>query len=204
MKAIRVHHFGGPEVLKLEEIADPVLGVGEVLLRVKAAGVNPYHTYMRAGAYRARVQLAQANPGEKVLIHVASGGVGSAALQWARAAGMRILATAGSEKGLEQVKAEDANYVFDHRLSKYQDEILAATDGQGVDVILEMLANVNLGNDLKLLARRGRVIVIGSRGDVQITPRELMAREAPGVGMGLWDKTEEGKGAIHCALQTGL
>jgi len=283
MKAIRVHHFGGPEVLKLEEIADPVLGVGEVLLRVKAAGVNPYDTYMRAGAYGARnpslpytpgsdaagiiealgndvndlkigdrvfttgtisgayaelavcartqihplpqrvsfaegagvwvpygtayralVQLAQANPGEKVLIHGASGGVGSAALQWARAAGMKILATAGSEKGIEQVKAEDANYVFDHRLSKYQDEILAATDGQGVDVILEMLANVNLGNDLKLLARRGRVIVIGSRGDVQITPRELMARQASVIGMVLWDTPEEEQVAIHAALQAGL
>ncbi len=283
MKAIRVHEFGGPEVLKLEEVADPIPRSGEVLVRVKAAGVNPYDTYMRAGAYGARnpslpytpgsdaaglveaigpgvtnvavgervytsgtisgayaeftlcktsqvhplpervrfsegagiwvpystayralFQLAQAKPGEPVLIHGASGGVGTAALQLARAAGMKIIGTAGSERGLEHVKAEGANYVFDHRQPKYQDEILTATHGQGVNVILEMLANVNLGNDLKLLARRGRIIVIGSRGDVQITPRELMARQGSVMGMVIWDTPEEDQFAIHAALQAGL
>jgi len=49
MKAIRVHEFGGPEVLKLEEVATPKPSAGEVLVRIHAAGVNPYDTYMRAG-----------------------------------------------------------------------------------------------------------------------------------------------------------
>ena len=71
-------------------------------------------------------------------------------------------------------KREGAHPVFDHRKAGYQEEILQATDNRGVDIILEMLANVNLSNDMKLLAGNGRVIVIGSRGEVTINPRELM------------------------------
>ena len=51
MKAIRVHEFGGPEVLKLEEVPTPKPSAGQVLVRIHAAGVNPYETYMRAGTY---------------------------------------------------------------------------------------------------------------------------------------------------------
>jgi len=283
MKAIRVHEFGGPEVLKFEETEEPWPQAGEVLVEVKAAGVNPYDTYMRSGgygarnpalpytpgsdaagvvesvgpeindlalgdrvfttgtisgayaelalckrsqvhplpqqisfaqgaaiyvpygtAYRALFQLAQARPAETVLIHGASGGVGIAAVQLARAVGMTIFGTAGSEQGLELVRAEGAHQVFNHRSPDYQNEILAATNGRGVDVILEMLANVNLGNDLKLLAHLGRVIVIGSRGDVQITPREIMARQGSVIGMVLWNTPDAEAASIHAALYAGL
>ena len=57
MKAIRVHEFGGPEVLKLEEVATPKPSAGEVLVRIHAAGVNPYDTYMRAGTYALKPTL---------------------------------------------------------------------------------------------------------------------------------------------------
>src|SRR6201993_1179452 len=57
MKAIRVHEFGGPEVLKLEEVATPKPSAGQVLVRVHAAGVNPYDTYMRAGTYPVKPSL---------------------------------------------------------------------------------------------------------------------------------------------------
>jgi NADPH:quinone reductase len=57
MKAIRVHEFGGPEVLKLEEVVTPKPSAGEVLVRIHAAGVNPYDTYMRAGTYALKPPL---------------------------------------------------------------------------------------------------------------------------------------------------
>src|SRR5262249_9523099 len=257
MKAILVREFGSPDVLKLEEVPTPKPAAGEVLVRIHAAGVNPYDTYMRAGTYARKPPLpytpgsdgagvveaigegvkkvkrddrvytaqtltgayaeyavaleeqvhplpakidfkqgagiwvpygtayhalhhsAKAHASETVLVHGASGGVGIAALQIARAMGLRVFGTAGTPKGLEIAKQEGAHQVFDHRKTGYQEEILQATNNRGVDIILEMLANVNLSYDTKLLANNGRVIVIGSRGEVTINPRELMARRAP-------------------------
>ena len=131
----------------------------------------PYGT-----AYHALYHSAKAHASETALVHGASGGVGTAALQIARAMGLKVLGTAGTPKGFETAKREGAHQVFDHRKAGYQEEILQATGNRGVDIILEMLANVNLPYDTKLLANNGRVIVIGSRGEVTINPRELMSR----------------------------
>ena len=282
MKAIRVHEFGGPEVLKLEEVPTPKAGAGQVLVRVHAAGVNPYDTYMRAGtypvkpplpytpgsdaagvveavgegvarvkrgdrvytsgtltgayaeaalapedkvwplperasfaqgagvwvpygtAYHAIVQAAQAHAGETVLVHGASGGVGVAAVQVARALGLRVIGTAGSAKGLELVRREGAQFAFDHGKAGYRDEILKATGGSGAGIILEMLANVNLGSDLTMLAPRGRVIVIGSRGEVTINPRDLMTRRASIRAFTLWGLTDAEAAEVNAALVAGL
>ena len=62
MKAIRVHEFGGPEVLRLEEVPKPQPGPGEVLIRMHAIGVNPVETYIRAGTY-ARLPALPYTPG---------------------------------------------------------------------------------------------------------------------------------------------
>lgn len=282
MKAIQVHEFGGPEVLKLEEIPTPKPAAGQALVRIRAAGVNPYDTYMRTGtyaikpslpytpgsdgagtveavgegvkrvkvgdrvytartvsgayaeyalaledqvyplpakisfaqgagvwvpygtAYHALFQSTRARPGETVLIHGASGGVGTAALQFASTLGMTVLGTAGTEKGLELVRKEGARHAFDHTQANYRDEIMEATGGRGVDLILEMLANVNLGHDLKLLATHGRVVVIGSRGDVTITPRDMMSRRTSILGFALWGINEAEAQEIHAALYAGL
>lgn len=281
MKAIRVHEFGGPEVLKLEDLPTPKPSAGEVVVRIHAAGVNPYDTYMRAGTYAVKPSLpytpgsdgagiveavgkgvktvkqgdrvytartisgayaeyalaleeqvhplpanidfkqgagiwvpygtayhglyhsAKAHASETLLMHGASGGVGIAALQIARASGLTVLGTAGTPKGLEIAKREGARQVFDHRKSGYQEEILGATGNRGVDIILEMLANVNLSHDTKLLANNGRVVVIGSRGEVTINPRELMGRRASIRAFTLWGITPEEEADLQ-ASKTAL
>src|SRR5207245_996688 len=134
---------------------------------------------------------------ETVMIHGASGGVGIAGVQIARAAGLTVFGTASSQKGLDLAKREGAHRVFDHSKSGYLDEIMKATGGRGVDVILEMLANVNLANDTKLLASNGRVIVIGNRGEITINPRELMGRRASIRAFTLWALTAIEEADVH-------
>jgi NADPH2:quinone reductase len=160
---------------------------------------TPYAT-----AYRGLLQRAQAQPNETVLIHGASGGVGTAAIQLARARGMRIFGTAGTERGRELVRNEGAHEVFDHHADDYATRIKEATAGRGVDVILEMLANVNLGKDLTMLAPHGRVIVIGNRGRVEIDARETMSRDADIRGMILPNTPPAEMASIHAALVAGL
>ncbi|HMD84276.1 MAG TPA: NADPH:quinone reductase [Terriglobia bacterium] len=282
MKAIRVHEFGGPEVLKLEEVPDLQAGAGQVVLRVKAAGVNPYDTYMRQGTYaikpplpytpgsdaagivdsvgegveglapgdrvytsgtltgayagetlaeawqvhplppnvsfaqgagvsvpygtafRALLQIARAQPAETVLIHGASGGVGVAGVQLARAAGMTVIGTGGTERGRELVAVQGAHHVLDHHAPDYLEELMKLTGGRGVDVVLEMLANVNLAKDLSVLASKGRVVVIGNRGNIEINPREIMRRDAAVLGMVLWNASRHDLASIHAGIVAGL
>jgi NADPH:quinone reductase len=166
----------------------------------QGAGVwVPYGT-----AYHALYHCTRARAGEALLIHGASGGVGIAGVQIARAAGLTVLGTAGTQKGLELIKREGAHQVFNHTQPDYTEQILKATGELGVDLILEMLANVNLGKDLKLLAFRGRVVVIGSRGDVTISPRDLMTRRAEILAFTLWGATEAEEKEIHAAIGAGL
>lgn len=282
MKAIYVREFGAPEVLKLEEIPTPKPAAGQVLVRIKAAGVNPADTYMRSGtyavkpplpytpgsdgagvieavgegvksvkpgdrvytartvsgtyaefalalesqvhrlpenvsftqgagvyvpygtAYHALHHFAHARGGETVLVHGASGGVGIAAVQMARAMGLTVFGTAGTDKGLELAKREGAHQVFNHHDKNYHDAIGKSTGGHGVDIILEMLANVNLASDLKMLAMRGRVVIIGSRGDATVTPRDLMSRDAAIHASTLWNISEVDAADTHAALIAGL
>ena len=164
-----------------------------------AAMGTPYAT-----AYRGLLQRGEAKPGETVLVHGASGGVGTAAVQLARAHGLRVFGSAGSDEGLQLALEQGADEVFDHRLSDHFDQIMEATGKEGVDVIIELLANVNLGKDLTILAKGGRVVIIGSRGPVEINPRDTMQREADIRGMILPNTPPAQMASIHTALVAGL
>lgn len=282
MRTIRVHRFGGPEVMQLEEIPDPRPGPGQVLVRIRAAGVNPVDTYIRSGtyarkpnlpytpgfdgagdvvsvgngvgrvspgdrvytagtisgsyaeyalcaesqvhplakrmeytqgaavgipyatAYRSLFQRAHALAAETVLVHGASGGVGIAALQLARAAGMKLIGTAGTDRGRQLCFEQGAHHVLDHSKPDYLEEAMRLTHDRGVDVILEMLANVNLNRDLIVLATGGRIVVIGSRGTIEIDPRHTMRTEGAIVGVMLFNASEKEMATIHAGLVAGL
>ena len=164
-----------------------------------AAMGTPY-----AAAYRGLFQRAGAKPGETVLVHGASGGVGTAAVQLARARGLRVFGTAGSDEGRKLAHEQGAHEVFDHRAPDHFEQIMKATSGRGVDVIVELLANENLGKDLTILAKGGRVVVIGSRGRVEIDPRDTMQRDADIRGMVLPNTPPAELASIHAALVVGL
>jgi NADPH2:quinone reductase len=282
MKAIRVSEYGGPSVLKLEEVSAPAVGASQVLVRNHAIGVNPVDTYLRsntdnrgpklpytpgsdgagvvetvgagvttvragdrvyfggtstgayaelslceptevhplpgnvsfaqgaavnapyATAYHALFHRAHGEAGETVLVHGASGGVGIGAVQLARARGLTVIGTAGTERGRHIVLEKGAHHVLDHTALGYLDELLRLTGGRGPDIILEMLANVNLQKDLGVIAPRGRIVVIGNRGNIEINARLAMNKNAAILGMALFHATPTQLAGIHGALVEGL
>ncbi len=287
MKAIRVHAFGGPAVLHVEDIPDPQPGTDEVVVRVRAAGINPVDAYMHSGtyarkpplpytpgqdgagdvqavgrdvrdfttgdrvyiagvgntaagagtyaelalcatsqlhrlpkratygqgaalgvpyytAYRALFQRAGARPGETVLVHGATGGVGIAAVELAHARGCFVIGSGGTEKGLAAVREHGADLTVNHRETGYTDAIMKATAGRGVNVIVEMAAHVNLDRDLGLLTKGGRVIVVGNRGRAEIDARQAMGRDAAILGMTLFNATDADRAEMDAALIAGL
>jgi NADPH2:quinone reductase len=287
MNAIRIHEFGGPAVMKLEDVPDPKAGPGDVVVRVRAAGVNPVDAYIATGtyprrpalpytpgqdgagevvsagaevkgfkagdrvyvcgvghtvagagtyaelalcipsqlhplparvsfgqgaalgvpyctAYRALFQRTHARPGETVLVHGATGGVGIAAVELAHGRGLTVIGTGGTDAGLSAAREHGADVVVNHRSAGYTDEIMKATGGRGVDLIVEMAAHLNLDRDLGLLAKYGRVVVVGNRGKTEIDARQAMGRDASILGMTLFNVTEAEFVEIHAALVAGL
>jgi NADPH:quinone reductase len=163
-----------------------------------ALGV-PYST-----AWQALFTRARARAGETLLVHGASGGVGTAAVELGRSHGLRVIGTAGTAEGLNLAREHGAHHVLNHRDKDYLQQVMPLTDNAGVDVVLEMLANVNLDNDLDVIARNGRIVVIGNRGRIEIDPRKAMARDGAILGMTLFNATPEELRDIHAGLVAGL
>jgi NADPH:quinone reductase len=137
-------------------------------------------------------------------VHGASGGVGIACVQLARARGLTVIGTAGTEKGRRMVAEQGAHHVLDHNAPSYLDEVVKLTGGQGVDIILEMLANANLQKDFGALAMRGRIAVIGNRGSVEFNARLAMNKNAAILGVALFHASPVQLAGIHAALVEGL
>jgi NADPH2:quinone reductase len=166
----------------------------------QGAGVNvPCGT-----AYHALFNRGRGEAGETVFVHGASGGVGIAAVQLARARGLTVIGTAGTERGRRLVLEQGAHHVLDHTAPDYLKSLRELTGGRGPDVILEMLANVNLQKDLEVIATRGRIVVIGNRGTVEINARLAMNADAAILGMALNHATPAQQAGIHAALVEGL
>lgn len=286
MKAIRAHSFGGPEVLRLDEIDDPVPMRDEVVVDVRAAGVNPADTYMRSGTYAivpdlpyvpggdaggvisavgpevdsysvgdrvfvgtalsfnltgcyaekvkrrvsevlplpegvgfaaaatfgvsyttahyALFERGGANAGETVFIHGASGSVGISAVQLAKRAGLTVIGSGGTPRGLELIRAQGADHAVDHNSAGYLADVLRLTGGKGPDLILEMLANINLAADMDVVANFGRIIVIGNRGEILINPRRAMMKELDIRGIALWNARPEQVGPMMQDILAGV
>ena len=166
----------------------------------EGAGVGvPYVT-----AWRALFDKGRAAPGETVLVHGASGAVGVAATQIASAAGLRVFGTAGTERGRALAREQGAHEVFDHTAPGYEKDIVAKTGGRGVDLIIEMLANVNLVRDLDLIAKRGRIAVVGNRGAIELNPRAIMGKDATVVGFTNWNALPSELATAHAAIVAGM
>jgi len=286
MRAIRVHRFGGPEVLEVESnVKLPEIQDDQVLVRVMYAGVNPVETYIREGqysrlpdlpytpgsdaagyihqvgkdvtnlkvgervfvsgssnsgnsgsyaefvvtdstyvfplnprlsfaqgaslgvpfftAYKALILRAGTRPGETVLVHGASGAVGTAAVQIARALGAVVVGTAGTKEGMDVVTKCGAHHVFNHNHKNY-DKKMVEHLGSGFDVIIEHLANINLGHDVQMLKEGARVMIVGCRGAVSINPRHLMVPEASIQGVALGSTTPSQWTEMGAAIVAGI
>ncbi|KFV02709.1 Quinone oxidoreductase, partial [Pterocles gutturalis] len=180
--------------------ADRVFPLSDKLDFKQGAAIGiPYFT-----AYRALFQKGRAKAGERVLVHGASGGVGIATCQIARACGLKVLGTAGTEEGMSMVLRSGAHQVFNHREANYLDKIKEHTGMEGVDIIVEMLSNINLAADLQLLSCGGRVMVVGCRGPVEINPRDTMSKESSIIGVSLFLATEEERRECASALLDGI
>ena len=303
MKAIFIHEFGPPEVMKLEEVETPQPTGTQVLVRVHAVGINPVETYIRSGnypsvpplpytpgkdaagvvvsvgegvtkwnegdrvytansisgtyaeltlcnevelgqlpdnvsyekgagiwtpyatSYRALFQKAVAKAGETVLVHGASGGVGIAAVQWAKNAGLTVIGTASSDEGKKLVKEQGADFVTEHLGKECASPHVSKGDRpnfsvaplltrgleqseskipKAVDVIIEMLANVNLQKDFEILKMFGRICVVGNRGSLDFNPRVIMGKDATVTGMALYNAPQAAFDEIHAAIFDGL
>ena len=166
----------------------------------EGAGVGvPYVT-----AWRALFDKGRATPGETVLVHGASGAVGVAATQIASAAGLRVFGTAGTERGRQLAREQGARDVFDHSAPGYEKDVMAKTGGRGVDLIIEMLANVNLVKDLDLIAKRGRIAIVGNRGAIELNPRAIMGKDATVVGFTNWNALPAELATAHAAIVAGM
>lgn len=280
MRQIRFEGAGGPEVIALESVAVPRPGPGQVLIAVRAAGVNRPDCLQRAGGYppppgatdvpglevagtivacgdgvegwrvgdRACALLASGGyaeycvaeaalclpvpaplslveaagvpetfftvydnvftrgrlrAGETLLVHGGSSGIGSTAIQLAKAAGAHVFATAGSAEKCAFCRSLGADLAIDYRQEDFVEEVRRHTDGRGVDVILDMVGGAYIGRNVSLLAVEGRLVQIaflkGAKAELDLRP--VMMRRLTITGSTLRPRSVALKAEIAEALR---
>ncbi|WP_411074505.1 quinone oxidoreductase family protein [Streptomyces sp. cmx-4-7] len=289
MRAVRIHEYGGPEVLRTEEVPIPEPGPGQVLIEAEAVSVGFAQTQMRRNAFPApmwrpefpitlggdvvgdvvtvgpgvtgiavgdrvgaftlhgayaeyvvvdadtvlpvpaALDAAQATalpapgpiamgtmgtaslvPGESVLVHAASGGIGHLAVQLARLAGATVIATAGTPEKCAYARSLGADVAVDYSRADWADAVREATGGRGVDVILDSVGGEVLRQGVGLLAPFGRLVFYGSAGggpDIPaVSPMELIGMKfLTGFALSAWRSARpERYRADHDALTAHL
>jgi len=279
MRVIEISSFGPPDVLKLAERPDPVIGSGEVLIRVDAAGINRPDVIQRLGKYppppgaseipglevagtviqvaddvtgsrvgervcalvagggyaeKAAVPHEQVLPipagltaieaaaipetfftvwsnvfdrgrltsGESILIHGGTSGIGTTAIQLAKAFGARVLATAGSTAKCEACVSLGADVAFNYRDVDWTAAVRDATAGRGVDVILDIVGGDYIPRNVELLAVEGRLLQIAflKHARAELDFSVMMRKRAWITGSTLRPRTPAEKGVIAAAL----
>lgn len=268
MKAVRMHEFGGAEVLRLEEVEKPRAGEGEVLIRTAVAGVNYADVMLRAGTYlytpplpftpgfevagtveevgegvahlregqrvmaslrqgggyaeyavanAARVVLVpetleygqatallvqgltalgllkSLRAGQSVLVHAAAGGVGSLLVQLARQRGARVIGTASTAEKLDIVKGLGADAAVNYTQADWTERVLEATDGRGVDLVVEMVGGEVGARNMEVLAEGGTMIIFGAASgqDFRISSFALTSKNQTVRGYTLYSESAE-------------
>lgn len=279
MKAVIFDKPGAESVLKVGEVAEPKPGAGELLIRVKYAGINRADLMQRQGFYppppgasdilglecggevaavgagvtgwrvgervmalmpgggyaeQAVVDtgsamhipsamsneeggafpevfltaflnifvLAEAKPGESVLIQGGGSGVGTAAILLCREAGLRSIVTAGSDAKCEQCLKLGADVAINYKAGPFPPAIKTATNGRGADIVLDHIGAAYLGPNIEALAQGGRLVLIGLmkgvRGEIDLNP--VLRRHLRIIGSTLRSRPAEEKAGIVAGL----
>ena len=111
---------------------------------------------------------ARLKPGETILIHGGTSGIGTTAIQLAKAFGATVITTSGSDKKCDQARSLGANHTINYKKDDFVEQILTITEGTGVDVILDMVAGDYVGRNVKALNYDGRLVIIAVQGGVKV------------------------------------
>ncbi|MBT0773852.1 NAD(P)H-quinone oxidoreductase [Kineosporia sp. J2-2] len=279
MKAVVISEFGDPDVLRVQDVPDPTVHAGQVLIDVAAAGVNRADLLQRAGhypppagapewpgievsgtisavgadvdhwtpgdrvcallsggGYAERVAVPQGQvlplprntdlidaaalpevtatvwsnvfmaaglrPGEVLLVHGGSSGIGTMAVQLAVQVGARVAVTCGTDEKLERCRELGAEILINYRSQDFVQALKDATDGHGADVVLDNMGASYLSRNLKSLAYGGRIVVIGMQGGAkaEINLNHLMSRRAALIATTLRARPDEEKETIMASV----
>jgi NADPH2:quinone reductase len=268
MKAVRIHEYGGAEVLRIDEVEKPQPKADEVLIKTAVAGINYADTMLRAGTYlirppfpfvmgfeaagtieavgenvtnfqvgqrvmatmqgggyaeyavakenqlvpipdglgfaEATALLAQGltalgllrdlKEGQTILIHAAAGGVGTLLVQLAKHKGAKVIGTASTAKKLETVKELGADVCINYTEADWVAQVLAATDGKGVDCLIEMTGGEIGSQNINCMAHQGTMHIYGAASgqDFQLSALGVLKKSLTVKGYILYDETREG------------